>query len=910
MCKKLSVLASRVSNFRSVTRRPERPPSVIPTSRVLWLVTFAVVWTITGYGGITVGQVAGVDDPLDMADSSGDIMHIEAWVEHNNLHLTMTVYGVFAPAVGDTPAGMTNRYYYHWLLDTDNNPDTGYLNDQYEGNPTNLETPIGVDVLVQFGWRDGATNGVYAYTLDPLTGDEVELFEDYEYTIEGDTIHAVIPLADLGLTPDDIIAVSAFQEGASNGWQCDWIESFELTLDTSIGQVAGVDDPSDMADSSGDIKRIEAWMDEGNLHLRMTVYGVFAPSVEDTPAGMTNRYYYHWLLDTDNNPDTGYLNDEYEGNATNLETPIGVDLLVQFGWRDGATNGVYAYTLDPLTGDEVELFEDYEYTIEGDTIHAVIPLEDLGLEPDQTITVSAFQEGASNGWQCDWIESFELTLEDTSVSAYNPDPEDGAILMETWATLSWSPDEAAVSHDVYFGDNYDDVANGTGDTFRVNQSRDINFYIVGFPGYPYPDGLVPGTTYYWRIDEVNEADPRSPWKGHVWSFTIASKTAFNPNPADGAEFVDPDAVLSWEIGFGAKLHTVYFGDNFDDVNNATGGLPAGSTTYTPDALELGKVYYWRVDEFDAVDTHKGEVWSFTTEGAVATLKPSNRAVDVKQTQVLSWSPSVNAASHQVYFGTNKEAVRSANTGSPEYKGTRALGAEDYDPGKLEWDMTYYWRIDEVNDTNPNSPWTGPVWSFTTADFLIVDDFEDYDAGENQIWYAWKDGLGYGTAGTDPYYAGNGSGSAVGDENTPSYTEETIVHRGSKAMPLAYDNNKQGFFRYSEVELTLTYPRDWTENGVNRLTIWFRGNLDNAAEPMYVALNGSAIVTHENPDATQTGDWTEWNIDLQTFADQGVNLANVNTLALGFGDKNNPLAGGAGKMYFDDIRLYATELEVP
>jgi hypothetical protein len=148
MCKKLSVLASRVSNFRSVTRRPERPPSVIPAFRVLWLVAFAVVWTMTVCGGIASGQVAGVDDPSDMADSSGDIKRIEAWVEHGNLNLTMTVYGVFAPSVEDTPAGMTNRYYYHWLLDTDNNPDTGYLNDEYEGNPTNLETPIGVDLLV------------------------------------------------------------------------------------------------------------------------------------------------------------------------------------------------------------------------------------------------------------------------------------------------------------------------------------------------------------------------------------------------------------------------------------------------------------------------------------------------------------------------------------------------------------------------------------------------------------------------------------------------------------------------------------------------------------------------------------------------------------------------------------------
>jgi hypothetical protein len=73
--------------------------------------------------------------------------------------------------------------------------------------------------------------------------------------------------------------------------------------------------------------------------------------------------------------------------------------------------------------------------------------------------------------------------------------------------------------------------------------------------------------------------------------------------------------------------------------------------------------------------------------------------------------------------------------------------------------------------------------------------------------------------------------------------------------------------------------------------------------LYVALNGSAVVSHDNPDAAQTGRWTEWSIPLQAFADQGVNLANVNTIALGFGNKNNPQAGGSGTMYFDDIRLY-------
>jgi len=482
--------------------------------------------------------------------------------------------------------------------------------------------------------------------------------------------------------------------------------------------------------------------------------------------------------------------------------------------------------------------------------------------------------------------------------AFGPAPADGALHAETWANLGWYPGDSAVSHDVYFGDNFDAVNDGATETYRGNQTS--TFFVVGFPGFPFPDGLVPGTTYYWRIDEVNDTEPNSPWKGPVWSFMVPPRTAYYPIPADGAEFIDQDVELSWTGGFGAKLHTVYFGDNFDEVNNAAGGLPQGATTYTPGTLELEKVYYWRVDEFDAVETYKGGVWGFTTPGAVGSLNPSNGAVDVKQTQILNWLPGDHAASHEVYLGTDKEVVRNADTGSPEYKGTRDLGSESYDPGKLEWDTTYYWRVDEVNNANADSPWVGPVWSFTTANFLIVDDFEDYDIGNNEIWWSWKDGLGYAAYDNEPAYPGNGTGSAVGDESTASYTEETIVHGGNQSMPVFYDNS---VLMYSEVEKTLTYPRDWTENGVNTLTIWFRGNSDNAAETLYVALNGNAIVTNDNPDAAQITTWTEWTIDLQAFADQGVNLTNVNTIALGLGNKNNPVAGGSGTMYFDDIRLY-------
>ena len=679
--------------------------------------------------------------------------------------------------------------------------------------------------------------------------------------------------------------------------------------------------------------------------------------------------------------------------------------------------------------------------------------------------------------------------------ATSPDPGDGDMHAGTWATLSWRPGDFTVSHDVYMGDNFDDVNNGTGDTFRGNQTD--AFLVAGFPGFPFPEGLVPGTTYYWRIDEVNDAEPNSPWKGDVWSFSIPPQTAYYPVPAEGAEFVDLDVQLKWTAGFAAMLHYIVFGEDFDEVSNAATGILNGTTTYTPGPLNLAKTYYWRVDEFDGSATHKGDVWSFTTLGAVTGPNPADGDVDVKPSVILGWNAGAVAASHEVYFGTEVDAVANATTGSPEYKGPKALGEENYDPGKLIMNTTYYWRIDEVNDS-PDSPWAGNVWSFKTGDFFVIDDFEGYDAGENQIWYSWHDGLGYGSIGTADYFAGNGTGAAVGDETTPSYTEETIVNGGLQSMPLVFDNNKQDYSKYSEVEYTLTDQRDWTEQSVAELSLWFRGNsasvgsfaegpvgtytmtgsgadiwavdgveadefhfaykvltgtgsivarvqsventnawakagvmiretLDpdsahatmvvtpasgvsfqrrpgtgvtsvddttaditapywvkverdlsgnfaayssangsawqklgvsesiqmasnvyiglaltshdaaltceavftnvtftgtvssqwmnqdigiasNDAEPLYVAVSNAAgepaVVIHDDPAAAQIDAWTEWVIPLQTFADQGINLADVDSIAIGLGTKGNMTTpGGSGKMYFDDIQLY-------
>jgi hypothetical protein len=167
------------------------------------------------------------------------------------------------------------------------------------------------------------------------------------------------------------------------------------------------------------------------------------------------------------------------------------------------------------------------------------------------------------------------------------------------------------------------------------------------------------------------------------------------------------------------------------------------------------------------------------------------------------------------------------------------------------------------------------------------DLNEDEPGSDRIFLAWVDGFG------DPT-----NGSLVGYENPP-FAEQSIVNSGLQSMPMAYDNAAGK----SEATYVLTSNRDWTVNGVSTLTIWFRGAASNTAETLYVSLNGSARVDNDNPDAATITSWTAWTIDLQAFADQGVNLTNVNSITLGL----SSVTGGSGMIYFDDIRLYPSAL---
>ncbi|MCP4257059.1 MAG: LamG domain-containing protein, partial [Planctomycetes bacterium] len=248
----------------------------------------------------------------------------------------------------------------------------------------------------------------------------------------------------------------------------------------------------------------------------------------------------YWVQREDSQPAT--WNYMVAGGTLMWAVIVNADQNVYVWSRSGGTWGQRLVTSIPLTtdwthialtydvGSGVELFFNGEKAGEGGTP----PIVD---EIDGSIMVGARNPGQEFfSGIIDEVALYNriLTLDEIRADmkavgepwpyAIGPTPPDGALHEDTWVNLSWSSGDFAASHDVYIDDNFENVNVGFESTFQGNQTD--TFFVVGFPGFAFPDGLVPGTTYFWRIDEVNDTEPNSPWKGDVWSFMIPPKTAY------------------------------------------------------------------------------------------------------------------------------------------------------------------------------------------------------------------------------------------------------------------------------------------------------------------------------------------------------------------------------------------------
>jgi len=518
--------------------------------------------------------------------------------------------------------------------------------------------------------------------------------------------------------------------------------------------------------------------------------------------------------------------------------------------------------------------------------------------------------------------------------ASEPSPADEATDVLRDTNLSWTPAETAQTHDVYFGMDWDDV----NDASRADPRGVLASEGQSDPAFD-PGRLEFGQTYYWRVDEVNAAPDHTIFKGDVWSFAVetfaypianvtaasnatSEATAGPENTVNGSGLNANDehsieAADMW-LGTPVEGEPVSITFEFDKVHKLYQmlvwnynvqfelllgfGIKDAAVAYSVDGAEWMTLGDFAFSQGTALDTYAaGTVVDFggvaaryvrltviagfgaTGQFGLSEVRflsipvhagdpdPESGATGVEVSAELSWRTGREAASHEVYLSENEVAVAD---------GTALIATVDStlaDPRVLALASTYYWKVNEVNAAEVISVWEGEIWSFTTADFIVVEDFESYDDDENRIYQSWVDGYGVSS-----------NGSTVGHLESP-FAERTIVHGGRQSMPLFYDNAGAAI---SETELTLN--QDWTASGVQRLTLYFQGAEGNGGQ-LYVKINGVKVSYSGDPGDVSSPAWVPWTIDLAAV---GGNLGDVNSLAIGIEG-----AGASGVVYIDDIRLY-------
>lgn len=262
-------------------------------------------------------------------------------------------------------------------------------------------------------------------------------------------------------------------------------------------------------------------------------------------------------------------------------------------------------------------------------------------------------------------------------------------------------------------------------------------------------------------------------------------------------------------------------------------------------------------------------------------RPADGATGVPADTTLTWKPGKEAALHQIYLGTDMQAVADGTTP------TATVTEPMYAPSNLQLDTTYYWKVVEVNQAQSPTSWAGDIWRFTTSPYMVVDDFEGYtNNSPNRVFQTWIDGLGFSA---DSFFpagnSGNGTGAIVGyDPAFGPIMERSIVHSGKQSIPFSYKG-------LSETTRTFSVPQDWTLHGIKTLVLFFYGQQTNLPGELYVKINGTKISYPGSASDLTAEQWIQWNIDLPAAG-----LNSVKALTIG-------VSSGQGMLLIDDIRLY-------
>ena len=517
----------------------------------------------------------------------------------------------------------------------------------------------------------------------------------------------------------------------------------------------------------------------------------------------------------------------------------------------------------------------------------------------------------------------------------DPQPKEKATDVRRDEVLSWTPAQSAIAHDVYLGTSLENVSNASRTDPRgvlISQSQAADTYDPASLGF--------GQTYYWRVDEVDATPGSTPFKGEVWSFTVepyayplrnvtatasSAQAGLGPENTINGSGLDADdqhstdlkqmwlstgALPNWiqyQFDQAYKLHELWVWNSNQEIETFVGfGAQNVTIEYSLDGgtwTALAGVPEFARGTGGATYTHNTTIpfggvlakyvkltisttWGGISQAGLSEVRflfvpvqarepgPADAATGLDLDAALSWRSGREAASHKVYFGKDRDAV--AKGTSP----ATTVTDPSFTPADLSFGTSYYWRVDEVNDARIPSVYEGPLWSFTTQEYGVVDDFESYtDEEGSRIYEAWLDGYGTTT-----------NGSQVGYAQAP-FAERTRVHGGKQSMPLSFNNT--GGFALSETERTFDTPQDWTRGGIATLAVSFRGDPNNTTGTLYLKINGVKVAYNGDAAALKTASWTLWDVALASVS---TNLKKVTRLTIGVD------SGGKGILYVDDIRL--------
>ena len=554
-----------------------------------------------------------------------------------------------------------------------------------------------------------------------------------------------------------------------------------------------------------------------------------------------------------------------------------------------------------------------------------------------------------------------------SNAASGPSPADAAEDVIRDGGLSWVPNEFPGTHDVYFGTSFEDVNTMTvptaaglsvnsfdpgrldfGQTYfwrvdEVNASPDKTVFrgdVWSFTAEPYSIQITGDSIVVTASSSSNEFS--TPDKTIDGSGLGADDThALNAETMWFTGSVDLDPWIQYEfddvmklddmkvwnsngaaevaIGWGVKDVQIQYsvdGEAWDILAETSQfSRASGSPTYNQyDEIDFGGVAakYVRLD----IQSNWGGVLmsyslsevQFTRIPVVArTPDPASGSADVLPDAVLAWRAGRDAGQHTLYISTDQNEVADGLAPSVT-SGTSSL---DLGSLALELGKTYYWRVDEVNEAQATSVWSGPVWSLSIVDALTVDDFESYsNVSPDRPFQAWLDGFGYSADDFFPVaYGGNGTGAGIGHDiwslSSPHYDGEIMettntMAGSSQSMPFYYSNSGGVA---SETQRTFAVPQDWTIGGAQTLSIAFSGQAGNTGT-LYVKINDTKVTYQLDAGNIALSAWQVWNIDL---AEVGGNLSSVSKMSIGVDG-----ATASGMILIDDMKLYAQpgELIVP